>query len=835
MKRVYLLDGTNLLYRAYHAIRPFTTASGLTTHAVYGIISMVLKLEREERPDLVAAVFDPRGPTLKHELYEDYKANRERTPEDLVEQIPYVHKVLKAMGLPVLVVDGVEADDVIGTLATKLSEEGDEVTIVTGDKDFCQLVSERIRLLDTMKDRFTKVEDVPERMGVSAERVIDLLAIMGDKVDNLPGVPGIGPKGAAKLLADYGSIEGIIEHADEVKGKRGEALREHIDRIRKNVPLVTIERELDLPIAEKDLTPRERNREAMAALFRELEFKRFLRELDLENVKPSTHEKEQALARASSGTNPSLPLGEIEESSAAKIPADWIAAVEGEGGIILLNANGASAAPLKAGATIVGHGLKGLRESWATAGIPYSGPFFDTRVAAYLLNPGQRDYELEDLARDRGIELGGGEGVLTLAAAMKAELDIAGMGKLSEEIEMPLVGALARMEAQGVLVDSGKLAELSSEYEGRIEDLAEKMYSLAGGEFNPNSPKQLSEILFEKRGLTPLRKTATGAWSTDASVLEELALVDELPALVIDYRGLTKLKNSFIDTLPKLVDERDGRIHATFHQIIAATGRLSSSNPNLQNIPVRGEEGRRIREAFIAPEGYTLLSADYSQVELRLVAHMSADPTLLELFASGRDIHSETAARLFDVGPLGVTSEMRRQAKTVNFGIIYGISPFGLARQLGVPQQEAKRMIDTYFKRFPGVRSLTERFVEEGSSLGYSLTLFGRRRPLRELASRNRNEREFGKRMAFNSPIQGTAADIIKRAMLDAVAAMDNADLDAELILQVHDELVFEVRDEALEEARALLVEAMESAAELRVPLLVEAGDGKDWFSAHGG
>ncbi|PLX42179.1 MAG: DNA polymerase I [Deltaproteobacteria bacterium] len=834
MKRVYLLDGTNLLYRAYHAIRRFTTASGLTTHAVYGIISMVLKLEREERPDLVAAIFDPRGPTLKHELYEEYKANRERTPEDLIEQIPYVHKVLKAMGLPVLVVDGVEADDVIGTLATKLSGEGDEVTIVTGDKDFCQLVSERIRLLDTMKERFTTVEDVPDRMGVSAERVIDLLAIMGDKVDNLPGVPGIGPKGAAKLIEEFGSLEGIIEHSGEVKGKRGEALREHLDRIRMNVPLVTIERDLDLPIGEKDLTPRERDRTKLAALFRELEFKRFLKELDLEGVKAPQPEKNRTEPHRVAGVNPALPLGEVGASSSNEIPEDWIAVIEGGEGVSFIDAGGRIAS-LQEGATLVGHGLKTFRRLWPEAGVPFKGPFFDTRVAAYLLNPGQRDYHLEDLARDRGIVPGGGEGVLKLAATMRAELEDAGMGKLSDEIEMPLVGALARMEARGVLVDSGRLAELSEEYEGRIETLAAKMYDLAGGEFNPNSPKQLSEILFEKRGLTPIRKTATGAWSTDASVLEELALVDELPAVVIDYRGLTKLKNSFIDTLPKLVDERDGRIHATFHQIVAATGRLSSSNPNLQNIPVRGDEGRRIREAFVAPEGYTLLSADYSQVELRLVAHMSADPTLLELFASGRDIHSETAARLFDVGPLGVTSEMRRQAKTVNFGIIYGISPFGLARQLGVPQPEAKRMIDTYFKRFPGVRSLTERFVEEGAERGYSLTLFGRRRPLRELASRNRNEREFGKRMAFNSPIQGTAADIIKRAMLDAVAAMDAAALDAELILQVHDELVFEVKDEALGEARKLLVKAMESAADLLVPLLVEAGEGKDWFSAHGG
>ncbi|GAB6064098.1 DNA polymerase I [Deferrisoma palaeochoriense] len=831
MARYVLVDGTNLLYRAYHAIQGLRTSTGLPTQAVYGLATMVLKALREQDPDGIAVVFDAPGPTQRHAAYAEYKANREETPEDLKPQIPYALKLLEAMGVPVLQVPGVEADDVLGTLATRLAREGHEVWIVTGDKDFCQLVSDRIRLLDTMRDRVTDPDAVRERFGVGPERIVDLLSLTGDTIDNVPGVPGIGVKTAAKLLNEYGSLEGVLEHVDEVGGKRGAALRENRDRVLANRELVTIQTDLDLDVAPESLRRREPDRAELARLLRELEFHRLLDEFGLAD-------QGEAPAGASEGGPGPEPEGE------------WVGIVGPDDGEWDL-ADAREALRVGPGAIpdewrrrledpdvpVVGHGLKEARRELARQGVRLEGVRFDTEVAAYLLVPGRRAYPLEDLARSRGVPLDGRPGAKAaaarrLAAVLGGELEAAGLRRLYEEIENPLIPILADMEVRGIRVDVAALEDLSREYAERLEKIEARIFEAAGERFNPNSPKQLSRILFEKLKLPVIKKTATG-FSTDASVLEELAALHPLPALLLEYRSLAKLKSGFLDALPKLVDPEDGRIHTTFHQTVTATGRLSSSNPNLQNVPIRGEEGRRIRQAFVADPGHLLVSADYSQIELRILAHLSGDPTLLEVFRTGRDVHTETASRIFGVPPERVDERMRREAKTVNFGILYGMSPFGLARQLGVTQETARKMIEAYFHQFGAVKGFLDGLVEKARKTGYAETLFGRRRPIPELRSRNRAQREFGERLAVNTPIQGTAADLIKVAMIRAARAIGGMDGLGWLLLQVHDELVLEAPEARAEECADRVREAMEGAAQLAVPLRVEVGIGPNWAEAH--
>ncbi len=837
----YLVDGTNLLYRAYHALQGFRTSTGLPTHVVFGFLSMVFRILREQAPEGFAVVFDPPGPTHRHELFPAYKANRDATPDDLVVQIPYVRRALEALGVPVLTVPGVEADDVLGTLARRLVEAGEDVILVTGDKDFCQLVGPRVRLLDTMRDRLTGPDEVAERFGVPPDRVVDVLALTGDAVDNIPGVPGVGPKTAAKLVEEYGSLEGVVARAGEVKGKRGEALREHAGQVLANRPLVTIDTAVPLEVGLKDLRPGARDRRALAALLRELEFHRFLRDLDLEDEPPGRTAPPEPGPREAPG----------------QVPTEWLALWAGEGGAPWGLVRGEAALAARPAdlpeawrgwladpaVPVVGHGLQAARVALLGQGVELEGIRLDAEVAAYLLAPGRRAYPLRDLARERGLAdpgagetteaaLGRARVLSALAPQLEAELQNAELLTLYREIENPLIPVLADMEARGVRVDAAALDALGREYGERLRRLEQDLFDLAGEEFNPQSPKQLASILFEKLKLPTVRKTATG-YSTDASVLEELALDHPLPRVVLEHRSLAKLKNSFIDVLPTLVDPTTGRIHARFHQTVTATGRLSSSSPNLQNIPVRGEEGRRIREAFVAEEGAVLLSADYSQVELRILAHLSADPALVEVFRAGRDVHTETASRIFGV-PLGqVDARMRREAKTVNFGILYGMSPFGLARQLGISREAARKMIDAYFHQFPRVRDYLAGLAEQARERGYAETLFGRRRPIPELRSRNRAQREFGERMAINTPIQGTAADLIKKAMVEAHRRLREDGLDAHLVLQIHDELVFEVAAEQAAAVRARVVRAMEEAAPLSVPLAVEAGVGPNWYEAH--
>ncbi len=829
MARYALIDGTNLLYRAYHAIQGLHTSTGLPTHAVYGLLTMVLRVLREQKPEGTAVVFDAPGPTHRHEMFAAYKANREETPDDLKVQIPYALRAIRALGLPILQVPGVEADDVIGTLARQLEAKGHEVLIVTGDKDFCQLVSPRVRLLDTMRNRTTGPDEVRERFGVGPDHVVDVLCLAGDPVDNLPGVPGIGIKTAARLVETYGSLEGVLDHADEVPGKRGAALRKHRDVVRANRDLVTIRTDVPLDLGPESLRPQPADRPALAAVLRELEFHRLLRELGLD-------------AEAAPGAG----------AGVAGVPDAWVGVVAEERGTwaVADARQGAVFAPADLppdwgdrladpGVPVVGHGLKEARVALLWAGADLRGIELDAEVAAYLLNPGRRAYSVEDLARGRGVraEVPGhpaprAAAVRELAAVLRAELDRAGLLGLYQEIENPLIPVLADMEFRGIRVDAERLERLGREYAQRLERLEEAIFEAAGERFNPNSPKQLSRILFEKLKLPVVKKTATG-FSTDASVLEELSVLHPLPRLLLEHRSLAKLKSSFIDVLPGLVNPRTGRIHARFHQTVTATGRLSSSNPNLQNVPVRGEEGRRIREAFVAEPGYRLVSADYSQVELRILAHLSGDPALREIFRTGRDVHTETASRLFGVPADRVEPRMRREAKTVNFGILYGMSPFGLARQLGIRQEAARRMIEAYFAQFPGVRAYLDGLIQKARECGYTETLFGRRRPIPEIRSKNRAQREFGERLAVNTPIQGTAADLIKRAMVRAVSALRSAGLDAHLVLQVHDELLVEVAAGQVERCKELVRQAMEGAAELDVPLVVDVGDGANWYEAH--
>lgn len=846
MAGVFLVDGTNLLYRAYHALRGFQTSRGLPTHVAYGFLTMVLRLRREHSPDVLAVVFDPPGPTQKHKLSAVYKANRERTPDDLVVQIPFVHRLLDGLGVPRLTVPGYEADDVLGTLARRYADEGHQVTLVTGDKDFCQLVGGRVRLLDTMKERITGPDDVKERLGVPPDRVVDFLALTGDAVDNVAGVPGVGPKTAAQLLEKYGTLEGVVAGGGGEKGKKGEALREHGARALANRALVTIDTDVPLGLEPGALDGRPMDRAALAETLRELELHRLLKDLGLEGEPPQAPQAVIEVARPADpppapstqhalalftprGGGPwacATPEGEVAVFSAARPPTAWAERL---------------ASPE---VSVVGHGLKAALLELARNGCPPPRVGFDCEVAAYLLLPGRRDYALDDLARGRGVELGSrGEGepegtgaraaaLLALGRVLEDELRQNGMWALYRDLENPLIPVLAGMEGAGVRVDSAVLGGLSREYGGRLSALEAEMFAEAGETFSPQSPKQLARILFEKLKLPSGRKTATG-YSTDAAVLEELALLHPLPAQLLAHRSLAKLKGTFIDVLPRLVDLTTGRIHARFHQTVAATGRLSSSDPNLQNIPVKGDEGRRIRQAFVAADGYALVSSDYSQVELRVLAHLSGDPALLSVFQAGRDIHAETASRVFGVPLDEVDGRMRREAKTVNFGILYGISPFGLARQLGIGREAAQRMIDAYFRQFPGVRAFLEGLVESARTRGYAETLFGRRRPIPEVSSRNRVQREFGERMAVNTPIQGTAADLIKRAMIGCVEALNRAKCDARLILQVHDELVFEVARGQVDEVVPLVTAAMEGAAELSVPLSVEAGWGLNWYDAH--
>ena len=895
-RSLFLVDGSNLAFRAYHAIRSDMRApDGTPTRALFGFANALLKLLDKHAPTHVAVVFDE-GASFRNEIHPDYKGQRPDMPDDLRAQWPEFRPFCEDLGIPAIAMEGYEADDIIGTLARRHAGEGLDVVIVSSDKDFAQLVGPHVRLYDAMRDRFYGPAEVEEKWGVPPERIVDLLSLMGDASDNVPGVPGVGPKKAAQFVRRFGSAEAVVEHADEIGGKTGARLREAgpvVDLARR---LVTIVTEVDVPLGLDDLARREPDLPALESRLERYNFRRMLAEVR-EKLGAGAGDRPSAVDRSAyrvvrtaeelaalveelraagrfafdSETTSLDPLRArvvgfsfcTAEDRVAYVP---VAHVDEDGAPVPDNCPGAMEAilPLLADPDLrkTGQNLKYDLEVLRANGAELAGIDGDTMLADYLLEV-DRKHNLDELALrwlgHRMIEYAGvtkGTGgdfarVPVAEAAVYAgedahvaflldrllgeRLDAAPeLRRLYDEVEVPLIEVLARMELAGIGVDVEALRALSAELDERLAVLRAAIAEEAGDpDFNPNSTQQLAAILFEKRGLKPGRKTKKG-YSTDAATLKRLAAEDgdRLAALVLDHRELAKLKGTYVDALPAAVGP-DGRIHSSFHQAVAATGRLASHDPNLQNIPVRTPEGRRIRACFVARPGHRFLSADYSQVELRVLAHFCGEGALVESFRAGEDIHRRTAAEIFGVAPALVSGEQRRAAKAINFGIIYGMGAHRLARDLGISRKEAQATIEAYFARYPEVRAYMDRAVAEARERGYATTAFGRRRPLRGLDARNPNERAAAERVAINTPVQGTAADIIKMAMLRVQRRIDAEHPRATLILQVHDELLLEVPDEELEAVKAAVVEEMAGAADLVVPLVVDVGVGRTWDEAH--
>jgi DNA polymerase I len=821
-------------------------------------------------------VFDEKGPTLRHEEFKEYKAHRPPMPDALSQQIPYIHKLVEAFAIPVVKLKGYEADDLIGTLAVQAAGEGLDVVIVTGDKDMFQLLSPAVRIFDPVKDKTLTEEDCLVRFGVEPARVVEVMGLMGDATDNIPGVKGVGEKTAKKLIAEFGTIENLLTHLSDVKGEKLRNLLEaHAEDARQSRKLATIV--IDCPVSfdrERFRLGAVRN-EDLSALYRELEFWGLLKALP--NAKGGENEVAQRVDVLADPASHARVLEAIKGVGEVAIQCDLAgndplradllgigvcpcpgepAYFSGESGLKALLPMLTSPA-LKVDA----HDYKAAWLALRRAGSTLPAPHFDTMVAGYLLNPNRRSPALETLAQEYLAESlshaspvrkpkkgdlfdqpdreeaatrvgSAASAVARLRPILADKLAAGGLTDLFEKVELPLTIVLGEMEANGFLVDSAVLARLAKELEQQLAGILDEIYRKAGTEFNVNSPKQLSEVLFEKLKLTPIRKTKTG-YSTDEDVLTQLALQHELPAEILNYRSLSKLKSTYVDALPLLVHDETGRLHTSLNQTVTATGRLSSSEPNLQNIPVKGEWGGRIREAFVAASGAVLLSADYNQIEPRILAHLSQDPVLIGAFVRGDDIHTATAAEIFSLPAAQITKDMRRVAKTVNFGIIYGISPYGLSAQLGISQQEAKKYIEAYFTRFQGVKAFLDRTIAEAKQNGHVTTMLGRRRPIPELRSGDPTQQGFGQRMAMNTPIQGTAADVIKLAMLAVSRRLVADGATAKMILQVHDELIFEMAETEVEQVRKIVVEEMERAVSLAVPLKVDVGVGKNWRQAH--
>jgi len=815
-----------------------------------------MKVIKEEAPDYLAIAFDSKGPTRRHIEYEDYKAHRPAMPDPLARQIPYIHRMVEAFNIPVLIMEGVEADDIIGTIAKKAEKDGLEVIIITGDKDIFQIISPHIRIYDTLKNRYFGVDDVKERFGTEPERVVEVMGLMGDASDNIPGVPGIGEKTAKALIEEYGTIENLLANVEKItKPKLKQNLKENAELARLSRSLATIQIDIPIETEYKDLSRPEPDNERLLPLLKELEFSSMLKiaapevvvkehkvadseEAICELVTELAGEKDIALKLISDNKDPIL--GKITGMALAREgEAFYIPVVGGRWSVVGQIFEGELFK--------VGHDLKKEMILLKRAGVELAEPMFDTMIASYLINPVRSEQTLEAIALEflgknvtepkSGQESGdyacrASEAIFELKEILSGRLRDEGLEELFYNVEMPLVRVLSDVEMNGVRVDRDFLTGMSKEVDKDLQTIMVKIYSLAGQEFNINSPKQLSEILFEKLKLPAIKKTKTG-YSTDVEVLQQLSAIHELPAEILTYRTLSKLKSTYIDSLPSMINPETGRVHTSLNQTVTATGRLSSSEPNLQNIPIRTELGRRIREAFTAEPGKLILSADYSQIELRVMAHMSEDPLLIGAFKKGEDIHARTAAEVFGIMPGLVTSEMRRMAKVVNFGIIYGMSPFGLSKDLGISQKDAKRYIDSYFEHYKGVSSFIEKTILEAKEKGYVRTLLGRKRPIPELSGKEVALRQFGERTAINTPIQGTAADIIKLAMINISNRLKNENLKSLMILQVHDELVFEVPEGELEIMKQLVCEEMEGVMELKVPLKVDIGVGKNWSEAH--
>ncbi len=894
-----LVDGSSYLYRAFHALPPLANTRGEPTGALHGVLNMINKLVRERPDACVVVVFDAPGRTFRDELFEHYKASRPPMPDELKSQVAPILTAVQAMGLPLLRIDGVEADDVIGTLCRQCTAAGRNVLVSTGDKDLAQLVDDQVTLVNTMTDTILDRAGVKAKFDVWPEQIVDYLALVGDASDNIPGVPKVGPKTAAKWLNEWQSVDRLLKHAAEIKGKVGDSLREHVEQLALSRQLATIRVDLDLPFTVGDLRISPPDLRALHELYGRYELKSLLRQLG---------ERTDAPAPTAPGTATSAEVS-YETVLDRECFARWLAALRNAQvvafdtettGLDYMNAElvGLSFAvePGKAayvpvahdypGAPAqlsrdevldalkdwlqdparkkVGHHLKYDAHILARYGIALAGMAFDSMLESYVLNSVATRHDMDSAARHYlGIETihyedvaGKGakqrtfnEVALDQAAPYAAEdadvtlrlhsklwpmlAETPALRRVYEEIEQPLVPVLLRMEETGVLIDPRMLAIQSGELAARMAALEQEAHALAGGPFNLGSPKQLQEILFDKLRLPVLRKTPKGQPSTAEDVLVELAEEYDLPRVIMDYRGMSKLKSTYTDKLPEQVNTRTGRVHTSYHQAVAATGRLSSTDPNLQNIPIRTPEGRRIRQAFVAPEGHRLLAADYSQIELRIMAHLSADEGLLRAFADGHDVHRATAADVFGMPQDEVTADQRRSAKAINFGLMYGMSAFGLAKQLGIGRADAQDYMDLYFARYPGVKAYMDDTRATARRQGYVETVFGRRLYLPEINSRNAPQRQYAERSAINAPMQGTAADIIKRAMLAVDRWLSGAGIDARMIMQVHDELVFEVAEADAEMLGAMVTGLMCAAAELRVPLAVDTGSGANWDQAH--
>ncbi len=877
MPLVALVDGSNYLYRAFFAIPALTNSKGFPTNAIYGFTNMLLKLLREINPDYVAVVFDVKGPTTRHEEFTDYKATRKPMPDDLSPQIPFIKEIIRGFSIPVLEKQGTEADDIIGALADEATKRGWRTVIVSGDKDLLQLIDENVTMVDTMKDKTYDVAAVKERFGVGPDKVVEILGLMGDTSDNIPGVPGVGPKTAQRLIEEYGSLEAVIANADNLRNvKLRESFKKYAEQARLSRQLALIRKDVQIDFDLKNAARREPDGDLLTKLFGEFEFSTLLQELKKESPAPpkdcfviqsaqeltelcedlrKCHNFAFEFIRETNEPSKTAGIALSVEEKVFYIPTAHTNLNEHLNLRQVINALD----PVLSDKKIkkYSHDLKTMLVSQNDLRVEAAD---DTALMAYLLNPARHSYELAEIAWEylheqlpAAQDITGGKnnpldeadmnqvaayGSGRAAAIFKLGKTLAGKLKevqadeLYTKVEMPLLHVLASMEKKGVLIDADILNKMSNELGQLLSLSEEKIYKLAGEKFNINSPKQLQVILFEKLKLPTGRKTKEG-YSTDVEVLSYLAQSHELPAEILSYRSLAKLKSTYVDALPALIDEHSGRIHTSYNQMATATGRLSSSNPNLQNIPIRTLEGKRIRQAFIAAPEYVLISADYSQIELRVLAHLSEDETLIDAFYSDEDIHARTAADVFGVFPQMVNADMRRQAKVINFGILYGMSAFGLAKELGVAQKTAQAYIDSYLERYKKVREYLDNILEGAKRDGYVCTLLNRRRYLPELKSKIPSVRQFAERMAINTPIQGTAADLIKIAMVNIAHLLETKSMNTRLIVQVHDELVLEAPKQEKEEAMKLVKKEMEEAIKLKVPLKVEIASGRSWDEAH--
>tara|TARA_R110002110_G_scaffold65206_4_gene180042 strand:- start:123925 stop:126609 length:2685 start_codon:yes stop_codon:yes gene_type:complete len=889
IKKLILVDGSSYLFRAYHAMPPLTNAQNMPTGAMYGVVNMLKKLVASEEPDLVGVVFDAKGKNFRHEIYSEYKANRPAMPEELAVQIQPLHNIIRALGFPLIMIEGVEADDVIGTLAVEASKQNMQVLISTGDKDMAQLVEPNVTLINTMTGKYMDEDGVIEKFGVRADQMIDYLALVGDSSDNIPGVTKVGPKTAQKWLTAYDSIDNLLDHASEIKGKIGENLRSHVAFIPTGKNLVTIRTNVDVKVQLNDLSIKAIDKPALEKLYAEMNFKTWLRDLEHFEAAPKFEKKydivttkEQlnkwiekinaskllAFDTETTGLNPHMAdlVGvsfSVKPGEAAYIPLghDYDDCPEQLEKSFVLN----KLKPILSNSDIkkVGQNIKYDMHVMSKEALTISPINYDTMIASYCFNSTQTRHDMDSLAKfylgldtihyedvagkgakqitfdQVAIETAGPyaaeDADITLRLHQNLQAELKGNEKLQalyENIEMPLVEVLFHMEQSGVCIDKDMLEKQSVDIAARLAILEKEVYAMAGEEFNLGSPKQLQEILFVKLEMPALHKTPKGAPSTSEAALQELSESYELPALILEHRSLSKLKSTYTDKLPLLINPNTQRIHTSYHQAVTATGRLSSSDPNLQNIPIRTEEGRKIRQAFIATTGKKIISADYSQIELRIMAHLSQDKGLLTAFIDNQDIHKFTASEVFATPLDEVTAEQRRSAKAINFGLIYGMSVFGLAKQLDVDQAAAKAYMEMYFKRYPGVKTYMENIRETAFEQGYVETLFGRRLYLPEIRSKQVPRRKAAERTAINAPMQGTAADLIKLAMIKIFEEIKDRK-DIVMLMQVHDELIFEVDESVVEEAKMLIKLNMENCMALSVPLLVDVGAGDNWQQAH--